>query len=147
MGAEALEDSIVGPVAHLHDSNCEHVLTPLSSRFSGTRYSEASMSQRHALLQFMIAATPKGEVVQDIMTRYDEHVANMSSTFVHHFVGDDHTSMMELISNVPDAVSPVKAKPVYVQVPVGDKTVLVQSWRVNFLFSCSRWNPRLTLHC
>jgi extracellular elastinolytic metalloproteinase len=138
MDAQALVESIVSPVAHLYESNCEHVSTPSSFRFSGTQHSDISMSQRHALLQFMIAATPKSEVVQDIMTRYDDHIANMASSFEHHFVGDGHNQMVELIANVPDTVSPVKAKPVYIQVPDGDKTVLVQSWRVSIFLPGTR---------
>lgn len=86
------------------------------------------MDPKRALLQFMVAATPKGEVVEDIMTNYEAHLAKMTSTFEHHFVGD-HTTMVEYIENVPDTVNPVKAKPVYIQIPNGDKTELAFSWR------------------
>lgn len=86
------------------------------------------MDPKRALLQFMVAATPKSEVVEDIMTNYEEHLSKMTSTFEHHFVGD-HTTMVEYIENVPDTVNPVKAKPVYIQIPQGDKTVLAYSWR------------------
>jgi extracellular elastinolytic metalloproteinase len=56
----------------------------------------------------------------------------MTSWFESHFIGDDNTVPVEMIDNVPDAVSPVKAKPVYIQLPNGDKTMLTQAWRVSF---------------
>jgi extracellular elastinolytic metalloproteinase len=64
----------------------------------------------------------------------------MTYWFEHHFMSDDNAVLVEMINNVPDAVSPVKAKPVYIQLPDGDKTMLVQAWRVstpNFISSTS----------
>ncbi|KAA1470881.1 extracellular elastinolytic metallo proteinase [Dentipellis sp. KUC8613] len=126
---EAAKDAMVGHISHLHRSNCEHAATPFNMA-SDARYSVAPgvFDPRAPLLQFMIAATPKSEVVEDIMQRWESHLDNMTSHFEHHVVGD-HTGMVELIHNVPDAVGPVKAKPVYVQVPKGDKTVLMHAWR------------------
>ncbi|TFY79758.1 hypothetical protein EWM64_g4254 [Hericium alpestre] len=117
-------------LAHVRVSNCEHAGTPFSMA-DDPRYASAprTFDPRAPLLQFMIAATPKSEIVEDIMQRWEHHLDSMSSTYEHDFVGDEHTGIVEHINNVPDAVGPVKAKPVYVQIPQGDTTVLTHAWR------------------
>ncbi|EGN97406.1 hypothetical protein SERLA73DRAFT_184099 [Serpula lacrymans var. lacrymans S7.3] len=80
-------------------------------------------------MQFMIAATPNTQLATDLKSRYDEHINAMTVTYQSSFVGD-HATMMEYIDNVPDAVSPVKAKMVYVQVPKPDgSTALDLVWK------------------
>lgn len=120
-----VKESIMGPIEHLYVSNCAHVNKPyeLSER------SDSGSQSKNALLQFMIAATPDDNVLQDILARYNEHLSNMVSSFETHFVGD-HSVMIEHIDNVPDTVNPVKAKIAYVQIPKGDKTVLKLVWKV-----------------
>ncbi|KAI0051287.1 extracellular elastinolytic metallo proteinase [Auriscalpium vulgare] len=112
-------------IAHLYHSNCESLGAQLVGPDAGAG---TFFDPRHALLQFMVAATPKKEVAQDIADRYDEHIANMNSWFEHGLVGAVDVQM-EVIDNVPDTVNPVKAKPVYIQLPDGDKTKLVHAWR------------------
>jgi hypothetical protein len=55
----------------------------------------------------------------------------MISWFESHFINDDYGNLVEMIDNVPDAISPVKAKPVYIQLSDGDKGMLMQAWRVS----------------
>ena len=43
-------------------------------------------------------------------------------------IGDDYGILVETIDTVPDAVSPVK---VPIQLPDGDKSMLMQAWRVS----------------
>ena len=124
----------------LHRWNCEHVRTP--SVFAGRGFVRPDdlVDPRNALLQFMIAATPNEAVVTDILSNHDQIIEDMSYWFEPHFISDDNAVLLEMIDNVPDAVSPVKARPVYIQLPDGDKTMLVQAWRVstpNFISSTS----------
>ena len=127
-------------MSHLHRSNCEHVRTPYE--FSQREFTNSGdlADPRDALLQFMVAATPHDAVVTEILDKHDQIRENMISWFEHHLVGDDHGIVLEMIDNVPDTVSPVKAKPVYIQLPDGDKTMLMQAWRVsvpNYISSMS----------
>src|ERR1700685_235992 len=76
---------------------------------------------KRALLKFMKAATPNDQVLQDILVLYDRHLSNMILSFETHLVGD-HSVMTECIDDVPDTVSPVKAKLPHVQVVKGDSS-------------------------
>ncbi|KAF7986732.1 hypothetical protein HWV62_20290 [Athelia sp. TMB] len=126
LGASAeLRESIMGPLDHLYASNCAHVNKPYQFAESDA---SADDGARRALLQFMIAATPNDDVVQDILARYDQHLQGMTSSFETHLVGD-HGVMQEVIDNVPDTVSPVKAKLAYIQVPKGNTTALKLVWK------------------
>jgi len=117
----------------LHRWNCEHVRTPSVFATRGFAQSLDIVDPRSALLQFMIAATPNDAVVEDILGNHDQIIRDMTSWYIHeaHFLGDENTVMIEVIDNVPDAVTPVRTKPVYIQLPDGDKTTLVQAWRVS----------------
>ncbi|TFK51601.1 hypothetical protein OE88DRAFT_1659712 [Heliocybe sulcata] len=119
-------ESVHEPLKRLHSMNCAFVDLPADMAHKST--AAALEDPRHALLQFMVAATPSEEVVQDILAKYDQHLAGMRSTFEAHLVGDLQT-MVEVIDNVPDAVNPVKAKLAYIQVPEGGKTVLDLVWK------------------
>ena len=79
----------------------------------------------------MIAATPNGAIVEEILSNHDQIIEDMTSWFEAHLVGDENAVLVEMINNVPDTTSPVKAKPVYIQLPDGDKTMLMQAWRVS----------------
>jgi hypothetical protein len=52
----------------------------------------------------------------------------MISGFQSHFIGNDYGILVEVI----DTVSPVKAKPVYIQLSDGDKSMLMQAWSVRY---------------
>ena len=121
-------ESIYGELPHLYQSNCAHKDLPSMMPDSGD-YTDP----RHALLQFMIAATPNEELASNIKDQYEAYLQKMIISSEHHFVGDHAATAAVIIDNVPDAVAPVKAKPVYVQVPDGDKTSLMMSWRVCLL--------------
>lgn len=115
----------------LHRWNCEHVRTPYEFASRGFVKPDDVVDPRNALLQFMVAATPSDAVVTDILSNHDQIIEDMTSWFEAHLIGDQNAILVEMIDNVPDAVSPVKAKPVYIQLPDGDKTTLMQAWRVS----------------
>ncbi|KAJ8519192.1 hypothetical protein ONZ45_g3846 [Pleurotus djamor] len=119
-----------GLLSHLFDSNCAHVDLPYELAANGFSTSEAIDDPRAALLQFMVAATPKDEVVADILGRFDHHFGNMAIAPVTHFTDPDSPPSFE-ISSVPDTVNPVKARLAYVQVPnkAGDATQLNLVWK------------------
>ncbi|KAI0028213.1 Fungalysin metallopeptidase-domain-containing protein [Vararia minispora EC-137] len=129
LGGIVRHDEAIVALEHSFASNCEHVGTPFamaqSPQFAGE---QGVFDPRAPLLQFMIAATPNSEVVEDIKANWDKYVNGMPSMFEHHLIGE-HNIMTEIIHDVPGAVSPVKAKPVYVQLPDGDKTTLMNAWR------------------
>lgn len=112
---------------HLHDSNC---------RFQDLPYDMASadadpLDFRSALLQFMIAATPKDKVVNDILANFDGHIDKMVVTQTQHLTADDGQTLEMTVDNVPDAVSPVKARLAYIQVPTQQgPTELNLVWKV-----------------
>lgn len=125
LGAEHVDE-----LSHAYASNCEHVETPFRMAQDASFAAPAGVfDPRAPLLQFMIAAAPQGELVQDITANWEQHLERMTSHFEPHFIGGETAVMTEIIANVPGAVNPVKAKPVYVQVADGDKTVLVNAWR------------------
>ena len=130
LGSSAdIKETIMGPIEHLYLSNCAHVNKPYQLAKEDPSVAGSIGDSKKALLQFMIAATPNDQVLQDILARYDHHLSNMVSSFETHLVGG-HSVMVEHIDKVPDTVNPVKAKLVYVQVPKGDKTVLNIVWKV-----------------
>ena len=115
----------------LHRWNCDHVHTPYHFAEKGFSESSDIFDPRSALLQFMVAATPNDAVVADILNNHDQIIAGMTSWFEPHLIGNDDAVLVEMINNVPDTVAPVKTKPVYIQLPDGDKTMLMQAWRVS----------------
>jgi extracellular elastinolytic metalloproteinase len=123
------KDEVLDHMSRLHGWNCEHVRTPYELAQRGLTKSDDVADPREALLQFMVAATPHDALVAEILDKHDEIRENMISWFESHFIGDDLGILVEMIDNVPDAVSPVKAKPVYIQLPDGDKSMLMQAWR------------------
>jgi extracellular elastinolytic metalloproteinase len=125
------KDEVLDRMSRLHRWNCEHVRTPYELAQIGITELDDVSDPRNALLQFMVAATPNQAVLTEILDKHDEIRENMISWFEHHLIGDDYGTLIEMIDNVPDAVSPVKAKPVYIQLPDGDKTMLMQAWRVS----------------
>lgn len=125
------KDEPLERIHRLHGWNCEHVRAPYEFAERGFVKPEDVVDPRNALLQFMIAATPNDAVVSDILNNHDQMIEDMTSWFEPHLVGDEHAVLVEMIDNVPDAVSPVRAKPVYIQLPDGDKTMLMQAWRVS----------------
>jgi extracellular elastinolytic metalloproteinase len=125
------KDEALDHMSRLHRWNCEHVRTPYELAERGFVKPIDVVDPRNALLQFMVAATPNDAVVAEILSNHDQISENMTSWFEAHFIGDDYGTLVEMIDNVPDAVSPVKAKPVYIQLPDGDKTMLTQAWRVS----------------
>jgi len=118
-------DTFLRPLEHILDSTC--AFTDLPDKFLSKDHKLED--PRHALLQFMVAATPKDHMVQDILSKYDDYINNMSSYMDNHFVGDETHIPIELIHNVPETVNPVKARLAYIQVPDGDSIHLDLVWK------------------
>jgi extracellular elastinolytic metalloproteinase len=113
----------------IHASNCLFVDLPY---FMENRRSHETPDSRHALLNFMVAATPNSEVAEDILARYDEHLAAMTSEFETGILGN-YPVTIEKVRNVPDTVNPVKVQMAYVQVPHGDRTELTLVWKACYI--------------
>ncbi|KAG6890177.1 hypothetical protein C0995_010882 [Termitomyces sp. Mi166 len=132
-GQETLTDphfADIHELSHIHSSNCRHQNLPYelpSSFHSGSDIADF----RHALLQFMVAATPKDNVVEDILSNFDKHLNDMViEAPTDHFAPTSGAADL-LVSNVPDTINPVKARLAYVQVPSkdGEGTHLAVVWR------------------
>lgn len=125
------KDKALDDMSRLHRWNCQHVRTPYELAEGGFVPSDDFVDPRNALLQFMVAATPDHAIAAEIVGNRDKISENMTSWFEAHIIGDEYATLVEMIDNVPDAVSPVKTKPVYIQLPDGEKTILIQAWRVS----------------
>lgn len=118
-------NTILRPLEHMFESSC--TFTDLADEFVSKDHKLED--PRHALLQFMIAATPNESMVQDILSKYDGYINEMTSYMDSHFVGGETHIPTELIGNVPDTINPVKARLAYIQVPDGDSTHLDLVWK------------------
>ncbi|PFH49527.1 hypothetical protein AMATHDRAFT_62981 [Amanita thiersii Skay4041] len=115
---------------HIYESNCRHVSIP--DDFFGSQFTSAHdpADFRPALLQFMIAATPKDEVAHDIQNRFTDHMEKMHVTDTSHFAPTG-SAVQFTAANVPDAVNPVKVRLAYIQVPnkLKNSTTLSLVWK------------------
>ncbi|KAF8634115.1 hypothetical protein AX17_004282 [Amanita inopinata Kibby_2008] len=122
--------SHLAELEHIYHSNCQHADIP--EQLSGNQFTSASdpADFRPALLQFMIAATPKEEVANDIQSNFERHMNDLRVTETSHFAPSGG-SIEFLAENVPDALNPVKAKLAYIQVPNKNKdsTTLNLVWK------------------
>lgn len=119
---------------HLLDTNCR--ILDLPSNYD----SDDVADFRSALLQFMATATPDPELAMDILRNFDEHKQSLSVAPVTHFAPSPGAQHVEFtVGNVPDAVSPVKAKLAYIQIPneEGDNTELHLVWKVSTVLKIS----------
>ncbi|TRM66732.1 Fungalysin metallopeptidase-domain-containing protein [Schizophyllum amplum] len=114
---EEMEEAL-SPIVDAHHSNCLYHDVP------HTLAHKSKGDIEGALLQFMIAATPNDDLVNDMLARYDDYVSEMSAHPVNSFAPGESPYFM--VNNVPDTVNPVKAKMAFVQIPTaeGDSTVL-----------------------
>lgn len=118
----AHEDNVETFLGELHENNCGHI--------SAEAVPSLESDHRHALLQFMLAATPNSAVIQDIQQNFDKKAAGMSTHYEPHLVGD-HSTMVAIVHDVPDTVNPVKVKQVYIQVLGDGTTELHPAWQVS----------------
>ncbi|KAL0956910.1 hypothetical protein HGRIS_003015 [Hohenbuehelia grisea] len=87
------------------------------------------LDPRPALLHFMIEATPRSTIVQDILADYDSLISRIS---VSRTDGPELKGPVVLmLHDVPDAVAPVHAHLAYMQIPSedGESTELVLVWK------------------
>lgn len=110
-------DDYAGPLTHLHYSNCQFQELPYE--LAESKPATDLFDPRAALLQFMIAATPKPEVVNAILGDYDSHLEKMTFSDLSHLAPVDEPSYL-YIQGVPDTINPVKSHLAYVQVPTKD---------------------------
>ncbi|KAK2464973.1 hypothetical protein APHAL10511_003049 [Amanita phalloides] len=106
---------------HIYTSNC--LYHDLPDTLSGSAYTSATdpADFRPALLQFMMVATPKDDLAQEIQSNFAEYLNKMYVTDTSHLAPTGE-SVQFLAQNVPDAVNPVKVGLAYIQVPNKDKT-------------------------
>ncbi|KAL4244438.1 Extracellular metalloproteinase [Abortiporus biennis] len=118
----------LGDLPTIYEWNCAHVQTPYAMA-EGKSFTETESDySKEALLQFMIAATPDNHLSQDMIDRSGDYLNKMKVSFEHNVAGS-HAMPSFTIDNVPDAVNPVKANMVFVQVPNGDATSLELVWK------------------
>lgn len=113
---------------HLHGSNCANVPTFF---FAGP--GEVDMDPRRPLLAFLASALPENHPeFNSLGDRLEHHLNSIVMTPETHLLGE-HVSLGMSLSNVPGAVSEVKARIVWVQVPTehGVKLELVHRVRVH----------------
>ncbi|KAH0835577.1 extracellular elastinolytic metallo proteinase [Lanmaoa asiatica] len=113
---------------HIHVSNCANVPSFSSLADSG----EVDLDPRRPLLAFLASALPENHPeFSSLWDNLEEHVNNILLTPETHLVGE-HASLGMSLSNVPGAVSEVKARIVWVQVPTehGVKLELVHRFEV-----------------
>ncbi|KAI0077985.1 hypothetical protein K474DRAFT_986387 [Panus rudis PR-1116 ss-1] len=127
-GSSVSEREALGALPELYEWNCAHVETPFRMAAEGKLTADAIEEPGQALLQFMIAATPNSGLASAMAQHPADYVGKMKFTYVHDLTGENVTPAY-VIENVPDAVSPVKAKMVFVQVPHGKATALEAVWR------------------
>jgi len=85
---------------------------------------------RRAALYFMIAAHPESSAVEELTRNFDATLDHMTVAHEHHFVGQD-AQASAIISGLPGAVNPVKARVVYIQTPTeNNETELHATWRL-----------------
>jgi extracellular elastinolytic metalloproteinase len=120
---------------HLLDANCKFNADSLAPETLSTN-PDHSMTQ--ALLRFMIDATPETSLAQDIKDNFARYREKMSTAPAAQLLGTGANFFN--VENVPGAVSPVKARLAYVQVPKGEETVLSLVWKVSRrVFSCTEY--------
>ncbi|KAH9939636.1 Fungalysin metallopeptidase-domain-containing protein [Epithele typhae] len=82
----------------------------------------------HALLQFMAQATPDPSLSLNMLEDPTKYLSDMRVVFQHDLVGSGVVPSFT-VEGVPDAVSPVKGRLAFVQVPTGDSTILKLVWK------------------
>ncbi|KAJ3850382.1 Fungalysin metallopeptidase-domain-containing protein [Lentinula lateritia] len=121
--------AFAGPLTHLYYSNCQFDGLADDMAMKRPQAIGDIGDMRPALLQFMVAATPKAHVVNDILGNYDEHLNKMSVSGVNHFTPEGEQTYL-FVDNVPDTVNPVKANIAYIQIPSEDGSIeLVTVWK------------------
>jgi extracellular elastinolytic metalloproteinase len=70
----------------------------------------------------MVTASPDAKLSEDLRKDSTKYINQMTMSVEHELLGTG--SSFQIIDNVPGAVSPVKARMAYVQVPKGEETIL-----------------------
>ena len=100
------------------------------------------MDPRRPLLAFLASALPENHPeFGSLVDKIEEHVSNIIMTPETHLLGE-HASLGMSMSNVPGAVSEVKARTVWVQVPTEHGVKLELAHRV-----CIHHSPLSILLC
>ncbi|KAB5588687.1 Extracellular elastinolytic metalloproteinase [Ceratobasidium theobromae] len=89
-----------------------------------------SHDPRRAALYFMLAAHPDADEVESLTDDFEDVIEHMTVAYEHHLVGHD-AHPTAVISGLPGAVNPVKARVVYIQTPTEhNETELHAVWRL-----------------
>lgn len=99
---------VIDHVYCLHHWNCKHVYTSYKLTEDGLA------DPCKPLLHFMATVIENDSVVAEILDKHDQIKKGMSSKFRTYFIGGSYATLVEIIDNVPIAISPVSARPVYI---------------------------------
>ncbi|PSR71357.1 hypothetical protein PHLCEN_2v12769 [Hermanssonia centrifuga] len=126
-----IKPNVMGDLPFLLEWNCRHVYTPYAMVEEGN-FEEADFSTdpSAAIVQFMIAATPDEDLSEALIDNAQDFISNMQVTPVASLQGDGRVSHQSTVDNVPGAVSPVKVRMAFVQVPHGESTAVELVWKL-----------------
>lgn len=115
-------------VAYLYSDNCLFPDVPYPSFQTEQPFSSAT----HAVLRFMVAASPDPAIVELITNSYSKEEFSFGDidTTVEEAHIDGRSEQLLKLHNVPGSISPVKLYRAYIQLPHGDSTVLSPVWKV-----------------
>jgi extracellular elastinolytic metalloproteinase len=126
----AIPEDGLDPLSHLLESNCAYEADAPTPEVLSANVDDSMLQ---ALLRFMLAASPDTALAEDIRANFLVHRRNMAATPSAQVLGTGGNH--HEVENVPGAVSPVKARLAYVQVPQDGTTVLSLVWKVSSLRS------------
>jgi extracellular elastinolytic metalloproteinase len=108
----------------------EHVGRVIDTHCTPSPVFEANhpATELQALLAFMVTASPDAKLSEDLRKDSTKYINQMTMSVEHELLGTG--SSYQIIDNVPGAVSPVKARMAYVQVPKGEETILTPVFKV-----------------
>jgi extracellular elastinolytic metalloproteinase len=112
----------------LYTHNCARPLAAVQEAATADSRTD-SHDPRRAALYFMIAAHPDSSAVDELTRDFDAALDRMTVAYENHLVGQD-AHPTAIISGLPGAVNPVKARVVYVQTPNENDTELHAVWRL-----------------
>ncbi|CAE6458105.1 unnamed protein product [Rhizoctonia solani] len=131
----------------LKDWYSVHCARPLAAVQQATMVdvSKDVSTPRRAALYFMIAAHPDPLVVDRLVREFRATIETM--TIVHEYITiglDTHQSTT--VSGLPGTVHPVKARMVYIQIPTGDETALLATWRLEVEMANNWYEAYVSVH-
>ncbi|KEP46715.1 extracellular elastinolytic metalloproteinase [Rhizoctonia solani 123E] len=100
---------------------------------------------RRAALYFMIAAHPDPLVVDQLVREFRTIIANMTTVHEYITIGLD-THQSTTLSDLPGTVNPIKVRMVYIQIPTGNTTALLATWRLEVEMAHNWYEAYVSVH-